>query len=1116
MSTKIQSETHNFLKEKSTYDSGNFTWMPSEKCQPPGYGMYYIPHSERNTFYEGYTRDVKLYNFGLSEVIRPVDVRQEGISYTRVVLDIDNLPSVHKKAVCEDTVKLLNENFDVCLPVTYTILTNNVKPTHHHIHFFCKTCEGITPICVGAAYLKEILSILAEKYNTKNKKYIDHKIGALRLIGSIGKKGEEGGRYQPSNITVESMIKFSVNYHSGDMLITAKKELQDKIIKKHTEELEEKRKLKEEIRRKRENIKIEVTEDWKIDYIEKCIDLLPEEASDDYNDWVMIFNCIRNVLGIKSEIGLELFHIFSEKSSKYNYDVCVTMWEKNKFNPLDKQVKLKRLQDKVLEYTGKLIEIPTDMSELVKKNIKRYLSPNEELQEDERIKIDKRTERYLWKIPEGNVMIKSFLGTGKTKQIEDLPEVQDIPGEYFTGEVIEHAGEEKREIRCRKTGKLLRLGKKTKVSTTEKVTAYKKGSSVLILTPRRKLAKEFERRFAGKKIVCYINQGYMDGDKSYRVICQPESLRKITPPPGGYDLIILDEVESVFSQFSSSTFLSDKEGDKQYDECSKMFESVLQNAKRIVAADGFLTNRSIRALLTLQDKNYTLLLNDWKPKQRKAIKLNLEKVTPESKKLWPLALIKKGLELLRQKKKICFIFCSIEKMDDFYRKATAEDFVGKCYSRHNANQSLDFNAEEDWKYLDFICFTTTITVGVNYDVEGFEFDNLLIYFSNGPLVRDVFQGMCRCRTFKDDRIYYSVQNSPPKNYEEISYEQVQNRLDFLTDKICGKYDIESSELLLEIKTYNQLETNLQSYTFGFNELISIYFEFFNIKFCGIDNFSGDDLARYEPSTISYEEIQDALFEVNIREIKEKIDLGEATDKEKEIYRVRMHITEFGMDSRKEDFNKIMSSHWLRFTTNSCYRRTFRENFRIKYNQEQEKPVDWRESLDMTDPIVNSLVKHTCFKEFESILNVKYSVEKSTDITRDLIECIDPVILKDMACRIFKYKDEKMIEGEKVKGYEPESSDNIKFIGHILKNHVQGVMTKKSKRGKPSKKNPYYKVTIEASNEMKEVFKLFEPEREAEYCKFVEWNNSEEMWRGVYLGDVIINEGKLFNVMDDLG
>jgi hypothetical protein len=211
--------------------------------------------------------------------------------------------------------------------------------------------------------------------------------------------------------------------------------------------------------------------------------------------------------------------------------------------------------------------------------------------------------KYLPPFPEkGNLIIKSYLGSGKTTQILDLDEIQD---------------EEKK---------------------------------VIILSCRRTYALATSERFGVK---CYLGMKKKDIQTAKRLVLSMESLYKLGDNDT-FDLLVGDEIESCLTQFFSSKTMKERVTENML-----MFETILRKAKRFILADAFLSPRSIHVIQNMNLK-FNLWVHSSPPPDRLVVKLPLKKTFPKAlvDKCVDLLLEGKKVFFVSSTKKMCI---SIEK-----------------------------------------------------------------------------------------------------------------------------------------------------------------------------------------------------------------------------------------------------------------------------------------------------------------------------------------------------------------------------------------------------------------------------------------------------------------------
>ena len=324
---------------------------------------------------------------------------------------------------------------------------------------------------------------------------------------------------------------------------------------------------------------------------------------------------------------------------------------------------------------------------------------------------------------------------------------------------------------------------------------------VLILSPRRlyaiSIANEYNKPgnndwllpFEGESFECYLN--HSDPRHLNRLTLQLESLHKLSNAES-FDCVVIDEIEGIRRQFSSYTM------DLQI-QCAQVFEKVIKQARYVIGGDGFLKDKTCQMLSLI--KPVHVIRNDFPAPKRKAIKY---------KKYYHLTF---QLEKhLLEGKKVVFVCASRQKAVEFAKKLDDISITYQIYTglSDTAQQDLNdlSNVRAAWKWPQCLIYTSTITVGVNYDIPD-DYDLLYVYGSSfASIVPDVFQGMLRVRHIKENTMHYYIYKKPVNNSLPTTFEKVSKHVTDL------KNDIESltrkylKETKLTIKKDIQTELNI--------------------------------------------------------------------------------------------------------------------------------------------------------------------------------------------------------------------------------------------------------------------------------------------------------------------
>ena len=281
---------------------------------------------------------------------------------------------------------------------------------------------------------------------------------------------------------------------------------------------------------------------------------------------------------------------------------------------------------------------------------------------------------------------------------------------------------------------------------------------ILYLSSRQMFARsitaELNRHLPDNQFTCYLNVTDKHSLVYYdRLVIQMESLihldwagkeNEVFMNELGmmYDVIILDEVESLLKQFSS-----DKTMKGRLYHCAVIFERLLLTTPYVIGADAFLTTRSRRVLRQLNPK-IVIERNLHPPVKRQCLQY-------ENK----YDFISAAKNALSAGKNIVMVWGSKDAMLRFehtYLKRNGYSY--KMYhgtSTDNVRNDLSI-VNRTWSEVQVVMYTASITVGVSFDK--LHFDELFVYGSCMSMsVRDLFQAMMRVRHLTNNVMHCYLQ-----------------------------------------------------------------------------------------------------------------------------------------------------------------------------------------------------------------------------------------------------------------------------------------------------------------------------------------------------------------------
>jgi hypothetical protein len=291
--------------------------------------------------------------------------------------------------------------------------------------------------------------------------------------------------------------------------------------------------------------------------------------------------------------------------------------------------------------------------------------------------------------------------------------------------------------------------------------------------------KSYLLPFIGEKFQTYLQVNESGAGKDYsncnRLVIQMESLHNlmnISP----FDVLILDEIESLLFQFGSSTM-------SEQILCSQVFEKLIRETPIIIGGDAFLSEKT-KKILEKINPNVHIIRNDHKPVRR----ISYLYPTYES-------LFYRAYQSLSMGKKIVFVCAPRTKALQFASGCAERGIIYKCYVGKSKTIEQDReelkNVNESWSgKVQCIIYNSRITVGVNYNIED-KFDQLFVYgSSHACCVRDTFQGTLRVRHIKENVMHASIYQKSTNNRLPVKEIDVRKNID---DLVISKEELLKAE-----------------------------------------------------------------------------------------------------------------------------------------------------------------------------------------------------------------------------------------------------------------------------------------------------------------------------------
>lgn len=201
------------------------------------------------------------------------------------------------------------------------------------------------------------------------------------------------------------------------------------------------------------------------------------------------------------------------------------------------------------------------------------------------------------------------------------------------------------------------------------------------------------------------------------IIIQPESLYRLSRFDKNFDLVVLDEVVSIFQQFISPT-------QKDNAVCNFFhFCSTTKQAKQIIAMDADIEEFHVNMLQQVSSKIFKYIINEFKHSQKKHY------VTQDKEAFF---------QVMREQAGIghTFVFCSASKQKvNFVREMLLGIGVKQdkilVYHSDEDDKSHHFKEGVDnvWVNYDYVLYTNTIPNGISFNISD-HFAYVFSYLNN--------------------------------------------------------------------------------------------------------------------------------------------------------------------------------------------------------------------------------------------------------------------------------------------------------------------------------------------------------------------------------------------------
>jgi hypothetical protein len=337
---------------------------------------------------------------------------------------------------------------------------------------------------------------------------------------------------------------------------------------------------------------------------------------------------------------------------------------------------------------------------------------------------------------------------------------------------------------------------------------------VAVLSPRISYAKsicvEYNEKIGlegGDRFKCYKGVSKDEIRSIDRLVISMESLHKIESnyfETNPFDLVVIDECQA-----NLSSHVCKATNGSHFDNNADVFYRMINKGKRVVFMDAFINAKTIEFVSEMSMP--VVCYNYRRPMDRRFATIVK---TPGRSFDSLLPFIEDDL---RADKRLYIVMSSAKRAEEWATtfRQLFPDKKFKVYCKGEGKDIDDVRAE--WVQYDCIFTTTTITVGINFDLLHFHRCYMSFSSASHNKVVDLFQAHYRVRHLIDNEIVVHIADMPDgdvsrvKKFCKESY--VCDNLQWFEDNLIEMFNLfeRAPVYLKKILCYDQLESNLSSF-----------------------------------------------------------------------------------------------------------------------------------------------------------------------------------------------------------------------------------------------------------------------------------------------------------------
>ena len=238
----------------------------------------------------------------------------------------------------------------------------------------------------------------------------------------------------------------------------------------------------------------------------------------------------------------------------------------------------------------------------------------------------------------------------------------------------------------------------------EYLNSYDDGDIVVIVSFRVTFGIEMAKKFKKFKLYSDINKKEFDLAEYPQVIVQAESISKIKFSNVKIKCLVLDEIESIWSQFSSGNF-------RDYSKSLNVFEWLYRTSEKVIGMDAFISQRSYELSQLIRQSTIFTYENKYNRFS------DTKYFTTFKKSEW----LTKLQEVINDERRVGIFTNSLTEANTISAMLDCKNIVYSSETKNSVKKEHFSDVNKYWKEYQVVICTSTVTAGISFEEKHFDY-----------------------------------------------------------------------------------------------------------------------------------------------------------------------------------------------------------------------------------------------------------------------------------------------------------------------------------------------------------------------------------------------------------